>query len=134
MPESKATEFWPRFDLLVPALVDVFARLAEDGDRWIGSTNSMPPPLRPPPRRAVASSTQAAISAATPAATTAETTSTRTAHDREHQHGASSKGSGSARQEETAKMVWDEHWDSERRIPFFSLRGRDLSVWQIPAL
>lgn len=131
MPDTKATEFHPRFNLLVPALVDAFARLAEDGDRWIGSTRSMP--LRPPPRRAVASSTPAAIFAATPAAT-ADPTSTQPAHDREHHYGASSKGSGSAQQGETAKMVWDEHWDSERRIPFFCLRGRDLSVWQIPAL
>ncbi|CAB1112903.1 unnamed protein product [Ectocarpus sp. CCAP 1310/34] len=131
MPESKATEFQPRFNLLVPALVDVFARLAEDGSRWIGSTHSTP--LRQPPPRAVASSRTAATSAATPAAT-ADSTSTQTAHDREHQHWASSKGSGSAQQGETAKMVWDEHWDSERRIPFFCLRGRDLSVWQIPAL
>ncbi|CBJ33153.1 expressed unknown protein [Ectocarpus siliculosus] len=131
MSESKATEFQPRFNLLVPALVDAFARLAEDGDRWIGSTRSTP--LRPPPRRAVATRRPAATSAATPAAT-ADPTSTQTTHDREHHHGASSKGSGSAQQGETAKMVWDEHWDSERRIPFFSLRGRDLSVWQIPAL
>ncbi|CAN0036313.1 unnamed protein product, partial [Ectocarpus sp. 12 AP-2014] len=131
MPESKATEFQPRFNLLVPALVDAFARLAEDGDRWIGSTRSVP--RRPPPRRAVASSTPAAISAAPPAAT-ADPTSTQPAHDREPHHGASSKGSGSAQQGDTAKMVWDEHWDSERRVPFFNLRGRDLSVWQIPAL
>ncbi|CAM9568256.1 unnamed protein product, partial [Ectocarpus sp. 8 AP-2014] len=131
MSESKATEFQPQFNLLVPALVDAFARLAKDGDRWIGSTRSTS--LRPPLHRAVASRRPAATSAAAPAAT-ADPTSTQTAHDREGHHRASSKRSGSAQQGETAKMVWDEHWDSERRIPFFSLRGRDLSVWQIPAL
>ena len=99
-----------RFDLLVPALIEAFAELIDAGDSRIA--------------RATSGNKRASDSEAVAVKTSdAEGTAHR------HQQPTSSQG-----KEDTIKMVWDEHWDSQRRTPFFRLRGQNLSVWEIPAL
>lgn len=118
-----------RFDLLVPALVEAFAELIDAGDSRIARATpvntrlAQQPPSPLPPAAPVKNNRLSASIALAVKSSDATGTSHR------HQQPTSSEGQG-----ETNGMVWDEHWDSQRRTPFFRLRGQNLSVWQIPAL
>lgn len=128
-----------RFDLLVPALVEVFAGLIDAGDRRIAqattsaTTTTATANIRPiqpsiPPPSPPAAITNTSSDAADKKSGTEGAPPRRHDHHH-HQHLSSSGGDEGMR-----KMVWDEHWDSERAARFYRLRGQNLSVWQIPAL
>ncbi|CAM9859944.1 unnamed protein product, partial [Scytosiphon promiscuus] len=141
-----------RFDLLVPALVEAFARLVDDGEHRIlhaatpttGRTSRTPRlmPPRPPPSSSPPPPYLDAKQTA-PKTSANKTPQTGGMHGPrghpQHHHQSSGarlawEGEASTPWNETGRTVWEEHWDSERRAPFFRLRGEDLSVWQIPAL
>ncbi len=140
----------PRFDLLVPALVEAFAGLIDAGDRRIrcavtGNTcvvrslsTPPPPPSPPPPAPPPAPPSEPPLAPPSAAAKKSKSfIKASEADESAHRLDDHRQKQGDLcweRERETREMVWEEHWDSQRRAQFFRLRGQKLSVWQVPDL
>lgn len=177
-----------RFDLLVPALIETFALLFDDGHHHLVAHATAGYPSTPTASLTGRESAAAAAAAASEhASAVSKNLGNRKSVNRHHYHrqsvsagsalppgcqapardhhrghaniggstasptaGAHVTSENTTREvalmtaggkEEAARgaegereMVWEEHWDDDRQVPFYRLSGYDLSLWQIPAL
>lgn len=128
---SQPRQHQHRFELLVPALVEAFAELVDAGDSRITRSTPVNTRLAQPPPSSLPPAPHPTATKNSDSAAKAVAVKTSDAEGRAHhnQQRISLEGKG-----ENKEMVWEEHWDTQRRAPFFRLRGQNLSVWQIPAL
>ncbi|CAN0342208.1 unnamed protein product, partial [Laminaria digitata] len=127
----------PRFDLLVPALIETFARLVDDGGHHHDhqrhhhhhrATDAIASVHDPSTPNSAPSTTEHASADDTTHTKDADAASTAGGHEEEKE------AARQAQEGERKRMVWEEHWDDGRQAPFYRLSGTDLSLWQIPAL